>query len=204
LVRGETQPRVTACANVYSDRAFDSNEQDEDYLSFGVWAAVTENPKTEADFQIGAFGSRAPKRIPPQTLLQVEDQAIYTGNATGIHTEGQALSYFDADVKLTADFDNAMTMGTIAGSVNQFRDKDGISLNIEDVMLEQTMIDGVFTGKASQKGVDQSGSWKGAFAGTNDMTGQPTGVSGTFGVGDLIGAFGAREFESGKPIGPRQ
>ena len=116
LVREATQPRVMAYASVYSDQAATN---DGDYLSFGVWAAVTENPETKQDFQIGAFGSKAPNRIPPKTLgqlVQVEGPAIYMGNATGIRKDGQALSYFDADVKLTAEFGDAMTMGTIRWS----------------------------------------------------------------------------------------
>ncbi len=190
LVRQETHPRVMAYASVYSDQAAPN---DGDYLSFGVWAAVPENPETEQDFQIGAFGSKAPNRIPRKTLgqlVQVAGPAIYMGNATGIRKDGQALSYFDANVELTAEFGNEMTMGTIRGVVNAFRDKVGVSLNIKDVVLNRTMIDGVFTGVSSQG--EETGSWKGAFVGMNDA-GQPTGVSGTFGVGDVIGAFGARE-----------
>jgi len=84
----------------------------------------------------------------------------------------------------------------VSGRVDGFRNKSGRSLSWSDILLTMTPLEegkGVFQGVASQD--TEMGTYKGAFVGMDGMGMQlqPTGVSGTYGVGNVIGAFGARQ-----------
>jgi hypothetical protein len=144
-------------------------------------------------------------------LLPLMGNARYQGNASGVYFEPieQPLGgySFEARVTLEADFGDGTSLGTISGSIDNFRfqtDVDGTRQSRPGTMvtLERTAIGGAnsgfFEGTTTgnfHDGTPLSGRWGGRFYGNAESDGKPGSVAGTFGsVSDdrgLIGAFGA-------------
>ena len=183
---------------------------DADYLVWGIWVHVPENASAHREVVHGAFSSGSDPFMQGD-LLPIMGNARYQGNASGMYFEPieQPLGgySFEARVTLEADFGDGTSLGTISGSIDNFRfqtDVDGIRQSRPGTMvsLERTAIGGAnsgfFEGTTTgnfHDGTPLSGRWGGRFYGNAESDGKPGSVAGTFGsVNDnrgLIGAFGA-------------
>ena len=137
----------------------------------------------------------------------LEGSATYDGDAAGFYASSittPALRYFNADVRLTADFaDNR-----IRGVVTEGRDTATNELIFQELALRraelqtegaaffQSWVTGVVNGRPF------SGDWGGQFFGNGDSaTDLPGSVAGTFGARSddytetLVGYFGAYDRE---------
>ena len=145
----------------------------------------------------------------------LEGKATYRGSAVGAHHKtGSGVSSFDGDANLTADFDDADTAGTIAGTIDNISVDGGDPMEepIHLVKTDLTTGENTFDGRAvmgQQVGPGLmthtfNGTWSGGFFGNGEKTtDHPGSVAGTFGVtnttgtGDdavtesYVGAFGA-------------
>ena len=177
---------------------------DTDYLAGGVWLIVPDNRSSGADYEFGAFGDGSDPFL-QSNLTGLTGRAIYDGDATGIYSEtaggSPEIGYFDADVRLTADFGNANALGTISGSITGFEvDNEPITgtLNLGSASIG-TADSGFFRGPVtgSSDGRQYTGSWGGAFFGNDEADGRPGSVGGTFGghstddAATFVGVFGA-------------
>ena len=187
-----------------------------DYLLFGLW--LDEDAAATPDDSFGAFGTGGD----PFEMSAVETltgSATYNGEAVGAHhMTGEAVSWFDADATLTANFDNDMIEGRIENiSVN-----GGEALSNPIHLVETSFANVITLNGAAVMGAqtgpgqamhDYNGTWSGGFFNdqADDATGDdahPGSVAGTFGVtrdvttgeGDddtmtttesFVGAFGA-------------
>ena len=181
-----------------------------DYLLFGVWL-------DETDAGADTFGAIATGGQPftANNVEALEGKATYRGSAVGAHHKtGSGVSSFDGDANLTADFDDADTAGTIAGTIDNISVGGGDPMEepIHLVKTDLTTGENTFDGRAvmgQQLGPGLmthtfNGTWSGGFFGNGEkMTDHPGSVAGTFGVtnttgtGDdavtesYVGAFGA-------------
>ena len=95
---------------------------DTDYLAWGVWLHVPNNPAAAASAGAFASGNDA-----FEVRAALKGTATYNGVASGIYSAGGMVEYFDADVSLTANFggtvgaDSTPTTGTVG-------DNDGLLL----------------------------------------------------------------------------
>lgn len=183
---------------------------DADYLVWGTWVEVPENASLHEEVVHGVFSSGS-DRFMQGDLLPLTGNARYHGDASGMYFEPveQPLGgySFEARVTLEADFGDGTALGTISGSIDNFRfqiDVDGTRQSRPGtrVTLERTAIGGANSGffegtttGISHDGIPLSGRWGGRFYGNAEPGGKPGSVAGTFGsVNDdrgLIGAFGA-------------
>ena len=185
--------------------------EDADYLSGGFWMIVPDDASSVSDYQFGAFADGSDPFV-QSNLRTVTGVATYDGDATGVYsgTAGGStnIGYFDADVRLTANFGDANGLGTISGSMTNFevdgeRTDDNLSLGTARIGSQNS---GFFTGDMS--GVDDEGSlrgnWGGQFFGNDEPDGKPGSVGGTFGgtytytdsaqgTATFVGAFGAQK-----------
>ena len=183
---------------------------DADYLVWGTWVEVPENASVHKEIVHGVF-SYGPDPFMQGDLLPLMGNARYQGNASGMYFEPieQPLGgySFEARVTLEADFGAGTSLGTIRGSIDNFRFQIGVDGTRQSrpgtmVTLERTAIgvtnSGFFEGTTTgnfHDGTPLSGRWGGRFYGNAESHGKPGSVAGTFGsVNDdrgLIGAFGA-------------
>ena len=182
-----------------------------DYLLFGVWLDETD---TGAD----TFGAIATGGQPftANNVEALEGKATYRGSAVGAHHKtGSAVSSFDGDANLTADFDNETTAGTIEGTIDNISVAGGDPMEDSIHLVKTDLTTGAlntFDGRAvmgQQLGPGLmthtfNGTWSGGFFGDGEkMTDHPGSVAGTFGVTNTtgtaddavtesyVGAFGA-------------
>ena len=185
-----------------------------DYLAGGYWlhavGDVAEGRIREAE--IGAFVNGPELRGTP--TLPGAGTAAYSGFAAGAYTARLGIEYgddrgrqdigeFEADVSLTADFEN----GTIAGSLDNIvvdylattpdgqveehgRESVGYELTLGEVSIGD---DGTFVGNELELvhplvPVTTRGSWGGRFSTVNDVGGNPRIAAGTIGgTGSTVG-----------------
>ena len=192
-------PNGRLWVDVYTN--FGAGGTDTDYLAGGIWVYVPDFANNVDDFTFGAFGHGAD----PYTgsIVPLTGQYIYTGDATGVYSvlADERNYFFDADVTLRADFEDASNLGTIGGHI------DNVSVDDERVEGNPTLNlgtadiggdnSGFFKGDTDMTydGISYTGKWGGQFFG-NDGTNPPGGVGGTFGAADnrensLLGVFGA-------------
>ena len=181
-----------------------------DYLLFGVWLDETDTgADTFGAFAMGGDGFTA------ANVTALKGKATYSGTAVGAHHKtGSGVSSFDGDAKLTADFDDDVTAGTIEGKIENISVDGGDPME-ESINLVSTPLTGgasTFNGDAvmgPQEGPGLAthtfnGTWSGGFFGNGaKTTDHPGSVAGTFGVTDTqgtgddvvtesyVGAFGA-------------
>ena len=115
--------------------------------------------------------------------------ASYTGKATGVHTDGASVDYFEGDASLTADFGAPGTatdpaadddeIGTISGMINNIMaggvaTGDVISLRSANIANTNSafsgnarMGDGVDTNDDDILEYPYNGTWSGRFYGAN-------------------------------------
>ncbi len=179
---------------------------DADYLAGGVWLIAPDDAASADDYVFGAFADGSDPFSQP-SLAAVTGTAIYTGDAVGVYSVMEAGEfdggYLDADVRLTADFGNASSLGTIGGSITNFA-LDGIpvtgtlSLGTANIGAQNSgFFKGVATGADDQR--SYTGHWGGQFFGNGQADGRPGSVAGTFGghstdeAVSFVGAFGAHK-----------
>ena len=187
-------------------------EQDTDYLAGGVWLYVP-NSGAAADFEFGAFADGGDP-FNQNNIMALTGTATYQGDATAVYTEKESATatatfgYFDADVRLTADFGDGSALGTISGVINNMKE-DGMavdgnpSLNLGSAAIGDSN-SGFFNGDTAMTHNDRSyaGKWGGQFYGNgDDATDHPGSVAGTFGgatsgntdgyEASFVGAYGA-------------
>lgn len=185
------------------------SDSDTDYLVWGSWNIAPNVVSGHLPSIDGAFATGSDP-FTQGNLPALTGTATYRGYAMGQYFEpdspGQSWS---AMAELTADFGDGNGLGTISGSIDQFRFSRGMSGEevaspMTKVALGQTFVgsakSGFFQGTTTgtfDDGTELSGRWGGRFFGNNEPDGIPGSVAGTFGaVSDddtrgLIGAFGA-------------
>ena len=166
-----------------------------DYLLFGIWL------DTATTTTFGAFATGGDPYETNSVVEALEGTATYAGKAVGAHhITGSAVSYFEGDANLTADFDaddgdaNTTEVGSIEGSISGIRVDGGAAMS-QSINLVKTYFNAseiTFNGAAvmgAQSGAGQAthafnGTWSGGFYGDNadDATEHPDSVAGTFGV----------------------
>ena len=178
-----------------------------DYLAGGVWLYV---PETAAScvlyycnvHQAGAFAN-GNDRFDGSEMDEVEGRATYEGKAAGVHTDSTRTAYFEAKVRLTANFGSETDFGSISGEVFDITGKGGASFSGAPTI--QLGVTGLFGNSAAFFGNtthndgsdDYTGEWGGHFYGNGRSDGMPGSAAGTFGatneVGSksYLGAFGA-------------
>ena len=181
---------------------------DTDYLAggFSIWMPDLEDP---ADTRIPMFAASASGSDPFQVgnVEGLEGDAVYEGDAAGIYVSkitAPALRYFNADVRLTADFDR----DSIRGVVTEGRDTASNELIFQELGLRPAALgtEGAAFFKSWASGVVDgrpfTGHWGGQFFGNGDaVTDVPGSVAGTFGVRpqdyteSIVGYFGAYDRE---------
>ena len=181
------------------------------YLVFGTWLYVPEDIESAGAYDLGALaGGGDPFSSPVGDLVGT---TTYAGSANGVHFTGRStgspsVDSFEADVTLTADFDD----GELGGRVDNIRYDAAAAGLPSELHLETTSIvplppslflphptgAAVAAGEVSdgQPASSWAGEWNAAFYGNGaNPTDHPTGVAGTFGAsnGDhgLLGSFGA-------------
>ena len=182
---------------------------DEQYMYFGWWRRQTIDDGT---FAYGPFSGTEGATPTGPGLRGLEGTAVYEGPAIGQYAIYAPLSpvsnhgSFNATARLTANFDDATTTGSISGSITGF-DATGFDANPGwAVTLQNTSIDsgGTISGGTVSWMIDGNteadGAWKGEFHADvkTYIDTYPDGVTGTFDatyttVGEMIGAFGAHK-----------
>lgn len=180
------------------------DDTDTDYLALGYWAWTAGPGGNRVPFVGAAASGNDP--FDPGLVAPVQGQATYRGAATGLYAGQGAFRSFDADVRLTADFD----ANRISGSVTGGRDSSNGATLFDDLALGEADIQNAgaayFRGEVTGAlgGQQAMGRWGGQFYGNGRATTDtpvsvaeaPGSVAGTFGArvpdGDsLLGVFGA-------------
>ena len=179
---------------------------DTDFLAGGIWVYVPDDATSVDDFTFGAF-VHGEDPYDQDNLTALTGEYTYTGDATGVYSvvAEESNYFFDADVTLTAKFDDDSTLGTIGGHI------DNVSVDDELVEGDPTLNlgtadiggdnSGFFTGDTDMEydGESYTGKWGGQFFGNDDSDppGPPGSVAGTFGAAtsdgenSVLGVYGA-------------
>lgn len=180
---------------------------DTDYLAGGVWLYVPETVESCELYycnvhQAGAFAN-GNDRFDGSEMDEVVGSGTYEGRAIGVHTDPTRTAYFEAKVRLTAEFGDETTFGSISGEVFDITGKGGASFSgTPNIQLNGTSLFGnsaAFFGNATHNdgSDDYTGEWGGHFYGNGRSDGIPGSAAGTFGVSNedgsksYLGAFGA-------------
>ena len=182
--------------------------QDADYLAGGLWVRVPADAASVADYEFGAFmDGNDPFR--QANLAGLTGTATYAADAGAImhhsHQETNDRYAVVGDVRLTADFGDASGLGSIGGTVSNFRGEgpgpdyyEGVSVVLGTAQIGSAN-SGFFTGATSTAGTDSAftGKWGGQFYGNGEAGAPPGSVAGTFGAAtadgseSFIGIYGA-------------
>ena len=186
---------------------------DADYLVWGAWVDAPDDVTAHQEIVHGAFAT-GPDPFRQSNLVALTGTSRYRGDVTGVYFNPAVLPFggysFDARVNLSVTFGSEESLGTIGGSIDDFRfqvDSDGTRQASAGmvVTLERADIGGTDSGYFEgttvgrfPDGTSVSGRWGGRFYGNGESGGRPGAVAGTFGAASdeddrgLIGAFGAR------------
>jgi len=157
---------------------------DSDYLAFGWWRQSTGTSHSGVeDFKVLYSGK---KIYDDDSAVDsgLEGTAEYNGHAAGNYVKGAKGGEFVADAKIEIDFGSNTEVGSLDGTINNFRDASGGSLGTWEVSVEDNDIttDGAFT----YSGAAGSANWE-LTAADIDYYGErgtsgvlPTGVAGWF------------------------
>ena len=176
---------------------------DTDFLVGGIWVYVPDDATSVDDFTFGAF-VHGEDPYTDSNLMGLTGQYTYTGNATGVYSvlADERNYFFDADVTLTADFEDDSTLGTIGGHIDNVSVDDELVEGDPTLNLGSTNIgatdSGFFKGDTDMvyEGENYTGKWGGQFFG-NDGSNPPGSVAGTFGAAtsdganSVLGVYGA-------------
>ena len=188
---------------IFIPQGITTTESDNDYLVLGTWEFYPSDQ--EAAYAVGAFADGGDP-FEQDHLIALTGSATYEGLAGGMAADGgsEELSYFDADVTLTADFGDGSALGAISGRLHDFTEDGAPIAGDPELMLNSADIgdqnSGFFSGTTSGtfSGSQYSGTWGGQFFGNGESASDaPGSVAGTFGAaatdgtGAILGAFGA-------------
>ena len=176
---------------------------DTDFLAGGIWVYVPDDATSVDDFAFGAF-VHGEDPYNQSNLLGLTGKYTYTGDATGVYSvlAEESNYFFDADVTLTADFDDGSNLGTIGGRIHDVSVDDELVEGDPTLNLDSADIggdnSGFFTGNTDMvyEGENYTGKWGGQFFG-NDGSNPPGSVAGTFGAAtsdganSVLGVYGA-------------
>ena len=182
--------------------------QDADYLAGGIWVRVPTDAASVADYEFGAF-------VDGNDPFEQANLAGLTGTATYAAEEGATAVYshqatnrnyfVDGDVRLTADFGDASSLGSISGTISNITGEgpeagwyEGVSVTLGTAEIGNAD-SGFFTGDTSTRGTDSTftGKWGGQFYGNGAAGAPPGSVAGTFGGAtddgseSFVGVYGA-------------
>ena len=200
--------RITELSQNLADAAGEGElRQDADYLAGGIWVRVPADAASVDDYEFGAFVD-GNDPFQQANLAGLTGTARYTGDATGVYShQGMNRNYFvDADVRLTAEFGDASSLGSISGTVSNFTGEgpesdsyEGVSVTLGTARIGNAD-SGFFTGDTSTTGTDSAftGKWGGQFYGNGAAASDhPGSVAGTFGGAtadgseSFVGVYGA-------------
>ncbi len=195
----DTQSDDSDDGTLYVDFYTDIETTDSDWLAGGIWLYIPDS-QVIADLEIGAFVD-GNDPFPAGNIVGLTGTATYLGGATGIYVEDynaiaeldneeDYVTYFTADVELTATFGSATALGVIEGKLidQEYPEEDFLSFASTPITADDD--GGFFNGGISGtrvvdgNSISYSGNWGGTFAGNTDSdpTAHPTSVLGTFGV----------------------
>lgn len=195
----------TLWMSIYSDV---SSSADTDYLAAGIWLLIPNDAEDLDDLALGAFATGTTP-FAMNDIQSLEGQATYSMDegAVGLYVytveenPGENVTgWFNADVKLTAEFGNAAQLGTISGELSNLVEDGEVIDAVEGLVLElrgeggasaaaitNTGDGGFFQGEIAPESnnIDGgharfAGKWGGAFHGVAS-DGKPASVLGTFG-----------------------
>ena len=195
----------TTQAILYTDISGDS---DTSYVAFGVWASSACAPAEDCDNDMlpdpsekfGTFFHGPPGSV----QASATGSATYTGAATGLYVfdgaPGSHRGLFTANATLNVDFGDAAALGTIGGTIGDFKDPHGNTLHSDlTLTLDPTEIISLGSGRTGVSSgaiaLDDRGEWDAEFFGNSagHIGGSFSGTK--IGGGDLatfVGAFGAK------------
>ena len=180
---------------------------DTDYLAGGVWLYVPETAIPCVLYscnihQVGAFAN-GNDPFDGSEMDEVMGSATYEGRAIGVHTNPTRTAYFEAKVRLTANFGSETDFGSMSGEIFDITGKGGTSFSgAPTIQLGVTGLFGnssTFFGNTTHNdgSDDYTGEWGGRFYGNSRSDGMPGSAAGTFGATNedgsksYLGAFGA-------------
>ena len=185
-----------------------TDNDDADYLAGGIsiWMPDLDDP---ADTRMPLFAVAASGNDPFQVanVEALEGRVTYDGDAAGFYASRittPALRYFNADVRLTADFEDNRIRGVVTEgrdtATNElvFRELElrSADLHTDGAAFFENWVSGVVNGRPV------TGDWGGQFFGNGESTtDRPGSVAGTFGARtrdrteSLVGFFGAYDRE---------
>ncbi len=179
------------------------DNSDEDYLALGYWAWVPGPDGGRRPFVGATASGNDPFLV--NHVAAVSGRARYDGTAHGLHAAGNespAFRSFDADVRLTADFDT----NSIGGLIDDGRDTatgeklfDGLTM--ETIALHTGPNAAFFGGEVRglMNGKHAEGFWGGQFYG-NGLASTDIPVSFAEAPGSVAGTFGARTLDGGESL----
>ena len=174
---------------------------DEDFMYFGWWRRTN----NDGTFSYGRFRDEGIAPVAGTPFTQLEGEATYVGPAIGQYALYEPLSTrsnhgeFKATARLTANFGDTSTEGTLSGSITGFDVSPDWSLSLKQATINNASVTG---GNVSWTidghTADEEGAWIGDFhSNDNPYDGQrPDGLTGTFTAqfdndARLVGAYGA-------------
>lgn len=172
-------PNGDLYVDVYSE---DRVKQNEDYIAGGLWIYVPDSTEKIEDLSVGVFGDGSDP-FNQSDFAALTGTETYRGDATLMFSEDGDISFADAQVTLTIDFDR----GTVKGRIHSFVDEYGEHVSGIEVLLEESDIgssdSGFFRGKTdlAASGLEGEGKWGGQFFGNGSGT-LPRIAGGTFGI----------------------
>ena len=187
---------------------FTPDDTDADYLAGGLWVRVPADAASVDDYEFGAFMSGSDP-FQQDNLAGLEGTATYEGGAHAVYShQPKNRNYFvGGTVRLTAEFGDADSLGSISGTVSDFRGEgptsdsyDGVRVSLGTAQIGSAD-SGFFTGDTSTSGTDSAftGKWGGRFYDNGAVAGvRPGSVAGTFGAAtadggeSIVGAYRAR------------
>lgn len=182
-------PNGDLYVDVYSE---DRVKQNEDYIAGGLWIYVPDSTEKIEDLSLGVFGDGSDP-FSQSDFAALTGTETYRGDATLMYSEDGYISFTDAQVTLTIDFDRR----TVKGRIHSFVDEDGDLVQGIEVLLEETPIgnsdSGFFRGKTdleTASDLEGEGKWGGQFFGNGSGT-LPRIAGGTFGIATADGEAAA-------------
>ena len=176
------------------------NAADADYLALGYWVEIALYPEVGADFGAAA-GGNDPFRV--ENIEALEGSATYEGNAAGLYAAKEPTTvfrHFNADVKLTADFNDNLIWGVVIDGRDVATDGQvfaALALEPAEIQTDQAAF---FSDQvtAAVNGRYYDGYWGGQFFSNGEQsTDFPGSVAGTFSARakndhaeSLVGVFG--------------
>jgi hypothetical protein len=181
----------------------DYGQNENDYLSYGMWAYVPSNSSAP---EIG-FYTDGGDPFTAANIAGLTGTAAYKGEAYGFYDSGSDVDFAIGDVALAANFDTDKISGEITNiSFTYMEASNGLNVALQESNIDSSKEGGFWTGDTLTTNTDNNaqyvGKWGGQFYGNGGSTSdQPEFVAGTFGGaadsggadGVFVGAFVAKK-----------